>query len=1005
LQDINGGPMPSALLADRFPLDREGRRFDLATGIDVTIAIGPSNVADRHDGSVPVDAGHLDGGEPFVALASANEVPTGGRTGHETWARLAAEAIEAFAERGLCSLGVEGASGADARTGLLAVARQARFLGCVPVSLDGLRRLPSPAVLSRRSVVALGWARADPARDPAVRSGSGDEPDWVHLQLAATVLALSGLRANVCLVARADGPPVPPRVAKAPGPPDGTWRPAEGETENAWWPDWHAAERSTFPGAAWRPATARLDRQLQALRGLQRRRGAVDGYLRSTTALASSRLERIRLEAAARIAREARAWRGWWGQPSALTRATVRQVLALQEMEQRALIELAQTRDTRAELEGALCVARLTGCAESEVQLRASLAAFWRGLGVPERAMAALGPDWPRHASADAQLRWGHEALWAALLEGRWSQAADAMAGLRTWVLPAVPAAEAAVAADAALFYHFLGDRRAREAELDAARRGRRALSALGRARLGLLDRGCQGSPSKGRATRPGGRRFASPVSTAFMRVEFHHMDRGAGQSVTPSAGSGALERSNGRGSAGDRSVEDLLELFRICQADEDERRALGRACECVRQRLGASAVGIWTSASPEPMAGAGSGRAWPAEAAERACLTGMSYGPEAAAGAIDAAWPLTHGGATVGAVACRWLPHSDPDRERAGTLLTAAAAACMPLVRTVVDRRSPPVAATAFGLIGDSRAMRDLRAGILRAADVPYHVLVEGESGSGKELVARGIHEASRRRHKRLCAVNCAALTDDLLEAELFGHARGAFTGALAERAGLFEDASGGTLLLDEVADLSPRGQAKVLRVLQDAEVRRIGENFPRKVDVRIVAATNKPLRDEVTGGRFREDLRYRLDVLRLVIPPLRERREDVPLLALHFWEEAASRVRSRAVLDGAVLGLLSRHDWPGNVRELQNVIARLVVQAPPRGRIGPSALPDVFRGGEEPSPAVVSLEVARRRFEADYVKLVLARSGGRRVEAARLLGVTRQGLAKLLVRLGLES
>jgi transcriptional regulator with GAF, ATPase, and Fis domain len=251
---------------------------------------------------------------------------------------------------------------------------------------------------------------------------------------------------------------------------------------------------------------------------------------------------------------------------------------------------------------------------------------------------------------------------------------------------------------------------------------------------------------------------------------------------------------------------------------------------------------------------------------------------------------------------------------------------------------------------------------------------------------------------------VNCAALADDLLEAELFGHTRGAFTGALAERAGLFEDASGGTLFLDEVADLSPRGQAKVLRVLQDGEVRRIGENFSRRVDVRVVAATNKPLREQVARGAFREDLRYRLDVLRLVIPPLRHRREDVPALAAHFWHEAAARVGSRAVLDGAVITALSRYDWPGNVRELQNVVASVAVNAPPRGRVRVSSLPDIVRdaagGADRPAP----LDEARRRFEVDYVRTTLARCGGRRSEAARSLGVTRQGLSKLMCRLGLD-
>ena len=223
--------------------------------------------------------------------------------------------------------------------------------------------------------------------------------------------------------------------------------------------------------------------------------------------------------------------------------------------------------------------------------------------------------------------------------------------------------------------------------------------------------------------------------------------------------------------------------------------------------------------------------------------------------------------------------------------------------------------------------------------------MLIEGESGSGKELVARALHQHGPRRHRRFCAVNCAAFTDELLEAELFGHTRGAFTGALTERAGLFEEADGGTLFLDEIGELSPRGQAKLLRVIQDGETRRIGENLPRRVDTRIVAATNRSLRDEADAGRFREDLLYRLDVIRITVPPLRARPEDVPVLARAFWDEAIARLGSRATLDPATLTALARYHWPGNVRELHNAIMALAVHAPPRGRVTPSMLPATIR------------------------------------------------------------
>ena len=193
---------------------------------------------------------------------------------------------------------------------------------------------------------------------------------------------------------------------------------------------------------------------------------------------------------------------------------------------------------------------------------------------------------------------------------------------------------------------------------------------------------------------------------------------------------------------------------------------------------------------------------------------------------------------------------------------------------------------------------MAQVRKAIARAANAPFTVLIEGESGSGKELVARAIHRAGCRRDRAFCALNCAAMPEDLVDAELFGHAKGAFTGAAIERVGLFESADGGTVFLDEVGELSARAQAKVLRVLQEGEVRRIGENFARPFDTRLVAATNRPLRTEVDAGRFRQDLLYRLDVIRISVPPLRERIEDIPLLAARFWRSSAERIGSKAVL-----------------------------------------------------------------------------------------------------------
>ena len=297
---------------------------------------------------------------------------------------------------------------------------------------------------------------------------------------------------------------------------------------------------------------------------------------------------------------------------------------------------------------------------------------------------------------------------------------------------------------------------------------------------------------------------------------------------------------------------------------------------------------------------------------------------------------------------------------------------------------------------------MSDLRKAIERAASAPFAVLIEGESGSGKELVARAIHRTGVRRDRRFCTLNCAAIPDDLVEAELFGHARGAFTGAVHERAGVFEEAHGGTLLLDEVGELSPRAQAKLLRVIQEGELRRIGENAARRVDVRIVAATNRDLRREVSEGRFRLDLLYRLDVVRLAVPPLRDRRDDIGLLAGYFWREATERVASRAVLAAATLAALRRYDWPGNVRELQNVLAALAVRVPRRGVVTPATLPPQF--GHSPVADVCRLDAARRIFEERFVRAALVRCGGHRTRAAAELGLTRQGLTKLLSRLNIS-
>ena len=231
------------------------------------------------------------------------------------------------------------------------------------------------------------------------------------------------------------------------------------------------------------------------------------------------------------------------------------------------------------------------------------------------------------------------------------------------------------------------------------------------------------------------------------------------------------------------------------------------------------------------------------------------------------------------------------------------------------------------YEIVGRSFAVRALIETIERLAATDARVLVTGENGTGKELVARALHRQSRRAHGPFVEVNCAAIPGELIESELFGHMKGSFTGAVQDRAGKFEQSDGGTLFLDEVGDMSLAAQAKVLRVLQDGEVTRIGGARPRKVDVRVLAATNTRLEDEIGAGRFREDLYYRLNVVPVVVPPLRERRDDIPLLIQYFLDQLAPKGIVARGMERAAADRLAALDWPGNVRELRNTIERLLI------------------------------------------------------------------------------
>ncbi|MCC6215420.1 MAG: sigma 54-interacting transcriptional regulator [Polyangiaceae bacterium] len=311
--------------------------------------------------------------------------------------------------------------------------------------------------------------------------------------------------------------------------------------------------------------------------------------------------------------------------------------------------------------------------------------------------------------------------------------------------------------------------------------------------------------------------------------------------------------------------------------------------------------------------------------------------------------------------------------------------------------------------IVGTSAAMRALLSQIDRVVDTRVTVLVEGETGTGKELVASAIHHRSRRRGKLFVAQNCAALPDNLLESELFGHRRGAFTGATEDKKGLFEVADGGTLFLDEVTEMPLALQAKLLRVLQEGEIRPLGATAARTVDVRIVAACNRELEGEVRAGRFREDLFYRLRVFPLRVPPLRERTEDVPLLAAHFLARY-SREFGKGVGGFAqqTLELLRAYEWPGNVRELENEIQRLLLQAEPGALLTPELLSAGIRRVEGVVGAAGVTKGTLREMVEQVERHLVAESlrehGGNKTSAARALGITREGLHKKLRQLGMS-
>jgi DNA-binding NtrC family response regulator len=320
-------------------------------------------------------------------------------------------------------------------------------------------------------------------------------------------------------------------------------------------------------------------------------------------------------------------------------------------------------------------------------------------------------------------------------------------------------------------------------------------------------------------------------------------------------------------------------------------------------------------------------------------------------------------------------------------------------VLREKLAQKQPPPR-----IVSRSKAMQSVLELAKKMADVSSSALITGETGTGKELVARYLHEDGGRKDGPMVAVNCSAISANLIESELFGHARGAFTGADRERPGLFAAAHGGTLFLDEIGELPLDLQPKLLRVLQEGEIRRIGETHSRRIDVRVVAATARDLKEEAAQGRSREDLFYRLAVVEIQIPPLRARREDIPLLADYFLDRIAARQGRKAPTLGAeAMEMLCDYNWPGNVRELENFMEKVMIFC--RGEVVDVAdLPWEVRRKNRDALQELSLKKATARIEREYIRKALATTDGNRTKAAKLLEISLRGLLYKMKEYGLE-
>ena len=380
------------------------------------------------------------------------------------------------------------------------------------------------------------------------------------------------------------------------------------------------------------------------------------------------------------------------------------------------------------------------------------------------------------------------------------------------------------------------------------------------------------------------------------------------------------------------------------------------------------------------------------------------------AAHAVEIAAPLREGGHFRG---CLYAAAAAKDD--VALLADLLALAADAIVSFIADTPSPAIEpgegeglAPRYayeGILGRSSASQTMYRMLDKVIDSDATVLVQGENGTGKELVARAIHFNSRRRGERFVVQNCSAFNDNLLDSELFGHKRGAFTGAIADKQGLFEVADRGTFFLDEVGDMTPALQVKLLRVLQEGTFTPVGDNTVRTTDVRIIAATHRDLRRMVERGEFREDLFYRINVINVIVPPLRERREDVPLLVEHFLRGAARSGSRPKRLTRACMDLLVDYAWPGNIRELENEMARAAVLAGDAETIGPELLSPRVREPAAHGAGDPSLDEAVDAFERKLVVEALDRARGNRTHAAARLGISRRNLLRKIDKYGLEA